>query len=770
MKKQTLTLSSIALLALLPACDQPAPQPTPQPPMLEEPYTPDTPEVSRGPCPPGRLRDDDGGCEIILAEPELPHFDDWECPEGWESFSPRERYQIPLSETGPNVEDFLACRAPDHRPAAEVPLGYRNATHSSEPVPIGAPCPADGQRWPSPDELRARAPGYDGPLVYIAPDADPDAADGTQEAPYPSLRAALERASSPGALFALATGTYEERDWVAIRSPIALVGACVQETIYRSTDRDLFIDVGGVLVTNISFDSAHDAITVNHNTGDGPITLQGIEIQHARYAGILVNHSDVPILIDDVSVRARTQEEPYLDNAILIHNSTHSTTIQNTWVSSYLRQGIRVTDSPKSSYFRIILQDSQPTEKRKESETTDVYLRDAALYLIRSNDSTIEEIITEKIHKSSISVYLSKKSKIKNIQSKSTTKMFYDIEIVSDGYAIHSQGSDNIVIENVLSENNASGILLTRNSKNISISNTISKIHNTWVKEVDTGSGVQTKNSTRISIKKSLFIGALAGAMNLNGDASFREYRDPTHTIEDVWTFGGNLPQVGDLIDISSYHAPGIKLTAAIPLTGRRVLIENAIGIGIITLTEENPYQTTTFNMNDITIRDTQPPPPSLFYREAGASFACLGGCKGTIQKIKLSNNHFSGIILHGKLTDIKIENLQIEKTKTFQSQNQTKGGAGIISIDDVTLKLDQFSIETQQSVALSISKSQKISLSRGNISNNAVGFDGVNNLFQENKFTQRDLYLDNDVNFSIGQKTNIDALLPFTIISQITD
>jgi hypothetical protein len=146
---------------------------------------------------------------------------------------------------------------------------------------MGSACPSAAERWAGEAELRARAPAYDGPVVYVAPDAAVDG-EGTRERPLPLDEAV--NAAAPGSLLALALGTY---DAAVAPDGSALVGACVSGTVIApaAENPDLgAIEIDGsrtVLISNLS-------VTGNH---------QGVVLRSAS-AGVSPQHS-----LRDVTIR-----------------------------------------------------------------------------------------------------------------------------------------------------------------------------------------------------------------------------------------------------------------------------------------------------------------------------------------------------------------------------------------------------------------------------------------------------------------------------------
>ncbi len=121
--------------------------------------------------------------------PEQPRFVAVPCPPGWEHVVP----------------DRGACQPPEG--------------------PDWDPCPPDGV-FPDEAAVRERAPGYDGPVVWVQPGA-PTGGDGSREAPLRRLTHALP--FDARGIVALSVGRHQATDLVL--EDVALVGACAGGTV-----------------------------------------------------------------------------------------------------------------------------------------------------------------------------------------------------------------------------------------------------------------------------------------------------------------------------------------------------------------------------------------------------------------------------------------------------------------------------------------------------------------------------------------------------------
>ena len=194
----------------------------------------------------------------------LPLLPDWECPDGWlvvPGFTDADgRENVP-----DGVAAFTACEPPDL--PIDCPLGWMPRLGEAGCVRQGIECPPEGERWHDEAAIRDQAIGYDGSIVYVAPDGPGDA-DGSRDAPFDRVGQGVA-AAGDGGIVALATGTYAQR--VLLPSRVAVVGSCVEQTTIEAPDphdRD-----ATVLFNGTAANARFTAVSV---TGDRPgVQFQG---------------------------------------------------------------------------------------------------------------------------------------------------------------------------------------------------------------------------------------------------------------------------------------------------------------------------------------------------------------------------------------------------------------------------------------------------------------------------------------------------------------
>jgi hypothetical protein len=237
-------------------------------------------------CPSGRIVEDAGFAPGT--GPCLPAMRDWNCPVGWQ---PSDATLDEAGEPLPGTEQtpFLLCLPPES--PVGCPAGTIAVAGDEACRPLGAACPSEAQRWPSDASLRALAPGFDGPIVFVAPDGT---GPGTRLEPMSLNEATYPFSAVPtGAIIALALGDYP--DLVDLDDGVALVGSCVGGT--RLVSPAPYIDVGAVslrgtlpsLVANLTFDTAGNGLVVRGDLAGAPLHIaHDVEVARAFHRGVAV--------------------------------------------------------------------------------------------------------------------------------------------------------------------------------------------------------------------------------------------------------------------------------------------------------------------------------------------------------------------------------------------------------------------------------------------------------------------------------------------------
>lgn len=159
-------------------------------------------------------------------------------------------------------------------------------------LPVGEPC-APGADWPDEATLRARAPGYEGPILYVRPDGDP-AGDGSRTNPTILTTATMRRAE--GGILALSRGRHSAA--LRVDRSLALLGGCAAETVVEAS-------------------TPSDTLGTMELAANGPVTVRDITITGAR-PGLVIRgsgaeaHRVASVLIDRATGYGIKAESPQL--------------------------------------------------------------------------------------------------------------------------------------------------------------------------------------------------------------------------------------------------------------------------------------------------------------------------------------------------------------------------------------------------------------------------------------------------------------------------
>ena len=187
---------------------------------------------------------------------EAPRLKDWTCRQGWS--------QIPaFTDEGGHehvpegLEQIHICRP---QPRTQCASSHMQLPGDEDCRRIGTKCPVSEDGFLDQADIRSLAEEFDGPIVYVKADAT-GYGNGRRNSPYNSVNDALQAGQEDGSIIALSAGTFEEE--LILNSQLALVGACVDETILRSAGS---MESGTITLTR----SAEVLITNLTVTGDNP--------------------------------------------------------------------------------------------------------------------------------------------------------------------------------------------------------------------------------------------------------------------------------------------------------------------------------------------------------------------------------------------------------------------------------------------------------------------------------------------------------------------
>lgn len=231
--------------------------------------------------------------------PCTPAFENWACPAGWIP-SPAFADENGVEDVPEGIAPFTICEPPENSPDVGAPPrlsdlrcpdGEIALPQDASCRPLGSPCPTEEERWASEATLRALAPGYEGPIVYLSPDAAPDGA-GTRLSPRRWSAAA--GVAAEGAILALALGDY--RGGLQIDRRVAVLGACVSGTRISTTQPIVDATTGILSIASSS-----------------PVLVRDLSLTGSRPGIAVVGGNDEPHLLRAISIRGATGHGMYVE-------------------------------------------------------------------------------------------------------------------------------------------------------------------------------------------------------------------------------------------------------------------------------------------------------------------------------------------------------------------------------------------------------------------------------------------------------------------------
>lgn len=212
---------------------------------------------------------------VAPAPPIAPHPPLAACPEGW-------------------IDEGEICQPPPARSCSESSF---QTVGSERCEVVGTDCPVGAAQFLPESELRALAPGFDGPIIHADPGAGRDG-DGSVAAPRNVIPDA-----PVGAIVTLPRGEWSARQTV---SGYALVGACPRQTVLRIDGRRLLqldgVPAGPTLVANLTVVGGSPGISGDLSDGDGEVAAKGVVVSDSVGSGIIIVGSGAARL-EDIVVR-----------------------------------------------------------------------------------------------------------------------------------------------------------------------------------------------------------------------------------------------------------------------------------------------------------------------------------------------------------------------------------------------------------------------------------------------------------------------------------
>ncbi len=251
--------------------------------------------------------------------PRPPVIPSWECPEGW--FATPTFDEDGQADAG-DLADHHHCQPPQP-PAQACPAGQMRRLGEVECVAHGVECPIGRINWADESELRERAPGFDGDVLYVLPRRAVGA--GERDDPFGSLDDAAHLARA-GDVIALAPGEYEEPFAPEVR--VALLGACVGQTLIRAPEEqhdvatlDLQAGGGGWLVADLTVTGPAPGLTFRGGPGVGEAGALVRSVRFERTKLLAINVADGPgeAVFEDIVIERTTPLDGTWGRALMAH-------------------------------------------------------------------------------------------------------------------------------------------------------------------------------------------------------------------------------------------------------------------------------------------------------------------------------------------------------------------------------------------------------------------------------------------------------------------
>lgn len=679
----------------------------------------DSSTPAQGECPPGRVRQEEG-CRIELQAPVPPRFRDWDCPEGWLSFDPRQHYHI--QDGGAlRPHDFLACRPPETPAAAQIPYGQRKSVHSAAPVRMGPACPPPGERWPEERALRQRAAGYDGPILYIDPSAASGGA-GSRQDPFSSLTEALGEAP-PGSILALGRGVHQGQH-PHVHQPVAVLGACVEDTLMLFQGRQaLRLTSGGVLVEGLALDSESLAVHMSTLEADAPITLRSLEVRHAGTVGIEAYRSRVPLVLEDIALRTSEAHQEQLRFGLRVREAHASVDLKGVWVQGHCQSAVNIGNATRVRAHSLYIEAQQGPERQEGCIDRG---GEAALDLGHITDVELRDVVVRQVYRQGVT--LGDQVEQAQVQSVHIEDVHPRRDETGQGYGGRGLALEEVQdsqLRQVLVERAfGSGVWSEHQSGLLELEDVlVADTHSDRGRDFRDGAGVKVVKGQAARLKRIATFRTYHAGVSLGGDEYNENDRDARYEVQDLWAWGVRSTEDRSELELVSFYAPGLLLNDRPTVTGGRILIEGATGFGLQAQIESGLNNTVHMDLHDLIIRDTAPVPKSLLVDRAGGAILCFLGCTGRLRRLQMDNNAFGGLLLLGRRNHLTVQDAVFHTSPQVTEDGPPKGGLGVAMLGG-SLQMERFAIRDQAAVGFYFLDRAQLYLNDGDITGQPVGVD----------------------------------------------
>ena len=699
----------------------------------------------------------DGGIAPWPAPPAPPAPPDFGgCPPGW------------LLAGGDGSAEY--CEPwPDGEPQSCSAVDEAHFPGEPGCIRVGTGCPADG--WPT--DLPA-----DRPVLWLR--AEAVGGDGSRGLPFGTFAEAGLDALAPGTVLALGVGTYGEG--VTLGDGIALVGACVAETMLSVATSSR--DYGTITVTGAD------------------TLIRNLRIQDTARTGIWAVGSTADLHIEDVVVEGATLGGVVVDRGA--HVGARSLVIHDTRSDSsgLYGRGLDVWRQGAAELSRAVIDSSREYGVNMIDDGSFLALEDTAVSNSQARPSDLLGGV-------GVRVGAVNRTELRRVALESNA--LAGASVITDGDLL----LQDVIVRNTRSQELdgelGSGLLATERGSatvrrssfhgNHSISILIGEggellaedilVVGTLPQEGDGlyGRGLQVQGSGSVHVVRAAFehdsetaVAITGGAtatiedltvsdtegirglvVELGADATVARARfDRVLTIVvDVVGEGSALRMsdvaIRDAREVMDYGGWGLVVRGQATLELARGLLERNREVGLVIMGEG-----TSARMEDIAVRDTL---GLEVLERMGVGMAVQEGGSSEVVRALFERNRYTGVGLTGAGSSARFQDLVVRDTMPqacVESRCPDEGGGhGVAVVSDALLAADGFTIRGSALCGLLITRGAGVELRNGLITQNVVGACLPDADYDIDGLTATVRYVDNGINLEARTLPVPSALSP---------
>jgi hypothetical protein len=486
-------------------------------------------------------------------------------------------------------------------------------------------------------------------VLYVDPQSN-GAAEGTRANPFATVVAALATAS-PGDIVAVGRGDHVLAPF-AIRSRVALVGACASETRFiasTASDTERFVDVtaAGVRMTDMTIMGARPGIGVS---GGGRLSLSRVEVAATVGMALFAFGPDADLSMSDVVVRDTGLTPSGLGVGVSLGNGA-TAALSNVALIRNGSTGLMLTEAgTRATATDLIVADTlSPANSLGFTRGVDVGA---------GAELTLQRAAVE--GNRAVGLFVSGTN-----ASLAATDLFVtagdpENAPIPYGYGLQASDGAQISLERaVLTHNYHAGVLAVGDGTSLELRDVI--VSDTQASSYFArGAGVDAGAGTAVTASRVVLL--------RNAGFGFIQ-RDGAATLEDIV-----VARTGQRFD--GVGGVGLRtIGGSLELT-RSVLWENGAAAAIFA-------PRTAIALSDVRAADTLP-------QVETTSFGFILDGIGTLTRISATGNHDVGLSVSGGATDLKITDLRVSDTRHGGGSE----GAGVVvnteANADVKLSVDR--------------------------------------------------------------------------------